>query len=427
MRHTTTSALLAGAALLLQTPAAQASGFMVRENSAESIATVYAGNASRADDAATVFNNPAGMTWLDGSQIEVGGAVVLPSMHFSGDATVFSTPIPGVNDRNVGQVALIPHFYGVWQVNDRLALGFALTVPFGNTVDYSENWPGRYVNIKTAALSADFNPNIAYKITDRLSVGAGVSLQYLRLQLSSAIPQFLILTPTTPDGGYLLDGSDWAWGFNVGLLAEPFDGTRLGLTYRSAIDHTLKGSLNFTPDTSPLLGLVSGSATAPMTMPSSITGSITQQVTEDFSLSSEIQFTHWNVFDKVTVVSPPNPNFTFDEHYRDSWMFTVGGVYHLDPVWTLRAGAGYDESPVTDQYRDTGVPDKDRIMIGIGTGIRLSDSSSIDLGYTHYFATGHASMDSSINAIDPITGAVILHGSYNNALDYLAVSFRFHI
>src|SRR6266446_4252999 len=119
---------------------ALAAGFMIRENSAESIATVYAGNASRADDVSTVFNNPAGMSWLQGSQVEVGSAVVFPSIQFKGNATVLGTPIPGDNSRNGGPSAGIPHLYGFFDLADNLKAGIAVTVPFGNTIDYTPTW-----------------------------------------------------------------------------------------------------------------------------------------------------------------------------------------------------------------------------------------------------------------------------------------------
>ena len=415
--------VLSGAGLFLSSTAADAAGFMVRENSAESLATVFAGNGSRADEAATVFNNPAGMSWLQGNQFELGAAVVIPSMKFSGSSSIAGIPLPGDNSREVGQIAGIPHFYGVFDIDERWKAGIAITVPFGNTVDYAEDWPGRYVNIKTAALSADINPNISYKLTDRVSIGAGVSLQYLKLALSSSIAQFAIFGPGTPDGGYLLKGDDWAWGYNLGILAEPWDGTRLGFTYRSGTSHTLKGTLSFSAATNPLLGLVNAPASAPIDLPATFGGSITQQITPDFSLSSDVQFTQWNVFKQVAVQAPPNPTFTFNENYRDSWMISVGGVYRLNEIWTLRAGLGWDESPVVDGFRDTGVPDKDRYMIGLGAGFKLTDVSSLDIGYAHYFAAGHATMNSSINAVDPITG-VVLNGRYNNALDYVALTFR---
>jgi long-chain fatty acid transport protein len=416
-------AALTGAGLLLQTVPAMASGFMVRENSAEAVATAYAGNGSRADDVSTVFNNPAGMSWLRGTQFEAGAAVVFPNMKFNGSASIAGNPIPGTNDRSVGQIAAIPHLYGVFDITDRIKAGLALTVPFGNTVDYAEDWPGRYVNIKTAAIAADINPNIAFRVNDRLSIGGGFSAQYLKLDLSSSIAQFAIFGPGTPDGGYLLRAKDWSWGFNLGILAEPWDGTRVGLTYRSRVSHQLEGDLTFSPATSPLLGLTDAPASADINLPATFGGSVTQQITPDLSISSDVQFTQWHTFKQVAVFSPPNPVFTFTENYRDSWMVSVGGVYRLDQQWLLRAGVGYDESPVTDAYRDTGVPDKDRYMVGIGAGFRVTPASSIDFGYAHYFAAGHATMDSSINATDPITG-VVLTGRYTNSLDYVSLTLR---
>jgi long-chain fatty acid transport protein len=413
--------VLAGVGALLESRDAAASGFMIRENSAESIATVYAGNASRADDVATVFNNPAGMSRLQGSQVEFGSAVVFPSIKFNGNATVLGSVIPGDNSRNAGPSALIPHFYGVFDLTDRLKAGLAVTVPFGNTVDYDSTWSGRYVNTKTAAITADINPNLSYRISDRLSVAAGFSAQYLKLELTSAIPQFLIFGPTAPDGNYLLKNDSWAWGFNLGVLAEPWDGTRLGLTYRSKIDHHTTGSLSF--NANPLLGLVSSPDKADINLPATYGASVTQQITPDFSLSSDFQFTQWDTFKQVVATST-NPPFTFQENYRNSWMLSVGGVYRLNDTWSLRGGLGFDESPVVDLYRDTGVPDKSRYMVGAGFAYRFTGATSLELGYAHYFASGHASMNTSVNAIDPLTGAVILHGAYTNHLDFLALSLR---
>jgi long-chain fatty acid transport protein len=255
-------AVIAGIGALAQAENAVASGFMIRENSAESLATAFAGNASRADEPATVFNNPAGMSFLEGSQTQIGATVVLPSIHFQGSASVQpgSFPVPGDNSRQDGQIAGIPHLYGTYDINSRLKFGIAITVPFGNTLDYAENWSGRYVNIKTGVLTADINPNLSYKITDRFAVAAGFSAQYFKGELAGAIPQFLIVSPITPDGIYRFKADGWGWGYNFGMLAEPFDGTRLGVTYRSRVDHRIDGNLGFSPAT--VIGLISGSGPA---------------------------------------------------------------------------------------------------------------------------------------------------------------------
>ena len=160
---------------------------------------VFAGDASRADDLATVFDNPAGMSEFQGTQMAVGSAVVVPQINFSGNVTLGGTTLPGNNSRQNGQIALIPHFYGVTDLDDRIKLGLAVTAPFGNTLDYGDTWSGRYVNIKTGALALDINPNVSYQLTDRISIGGGVSLQYFKLGLSSGIAQSLLLGPGTAE------------------------------------------------------------------------------------------------------------------------------------------------------------------------------------------------------------------------------------
>lgn len=423
MKRISTLLLVAGFGVGAGSSESAASGFMVRENSAASLGTAFAGNASRADDVATVFNNPAGMSWLEGTQTQIGGTGVFPSINFEGAATVLGTPIPADNSRNNGQFALIPHAYAVVDLHERLKAGIAITVPFGNTIDYSEEWSGRYVNIKTAALSIDINPNVSYKLTDRVAIAGGISLQYLKLDLSSKIPQFLIFSdPTAPDGGFLLEVENWGWGFNLGFLAEPWDGTKIGLTYRSGIDHRMEGMLTFDPTTHPLVGTTSAAYTD-ISVPASTTGSFTHQLSENFSISADVQFTQWNTFKQVAVYSDNAP-VVFHEEYRDSWMVSIGGVYRVNQDWTLRAGVGFDQSPVVDGFRDTGVPDKDRYMVGLGFGYQIAPSVSLDVGYAHYFAAGHATMNESVNRIEPITGAVILNGRYDNAMNYLSFSLR---
>ena len=410
------------AAQLVASSEAQAAAFMVRENSAESVATVYAGNGSRADDVATVFNNPAGMTRLEGSQVEGGTVVLFPSIHFSGGASVLGTALPGDNGGNGGERGVIPHLYGKFDVSERLKFGIAVTVPFGNSINYDSTpaWSGRYVGIKTAALAADINPNIAYKLSDSVSIGAGISAQYFKLDVSAAIPQFLIIGPTAPDAIYRFRAHDWSYGFNLGLLADLDPTTRVGLTYRSKIDHRVKGTLNFT---GALFPIASGPATADASLPATWGASITHDYNPNFSISSDVQFTQWSTFDQVIVQSLNGP-FPFIEKYKDSWMVSLGGVYRFDAGWTLRGGLGWDQTPVSDAFRGVGVPDSNRYMLGVGVGYRFSDSTSLDGGFAHYISTEHASMNTSLSNTDPFTHVVKLQGKYSNHLDYVALTLR---
>lgn len=407
---------------------AQAAGFMVRENSAEGVATSYAGSGSRASGPDTVFANPAGMTELKSDGFEGGAAVILPSMTFSGSARqatpTGSVPLAGNTGGDSGRAALIPNMYGVMRLTDSLSAGLAVTAPFGNSNEYDTNWYGRYLGTKTAAVSADINPAIAWQIDSAWSVGAGFSAQYLKLDVTSAIDQAAIFGAPVPDASYRFKASDWAFGYNLGVLVD-LGGTRVGLTYRSSTHHKIEGTLDFT-GASPLLGMVNGAASAKAQLPATTGLSVTSEVTPDLTLSAEAQFTQWSVFKTVTIESR-NPPFANIEGYRDSWMMAVGGVYKLDDNWSIKSGIAFDETPVTSRYRAVTLADTDRYLLGVGAEVKLTDSMTMEAAYGHSFAFNNPNMNSSVNNTDAITHSVTLNGRYDINVDIVAFTFRYAI
>jgi long-chain fatty acid transport protein len=299
-----------------------------------------------------------------------------------------------------------------------ISVGIAITAPFGNSNEYDSQWSGRYLGTKTAALSADINPAIAWKIDDTWSVGAGLSVQYMRLAVSSAIPQAVIFNAPVADGFLRFKASDWAVGFNLGVMAD-FGDTRVGLTYRSGVDHDIEGRLDFT-GVSPLLGMMSGPAHARANLPSTTTLSVTTQLDPDLSVSADIQYTHWSVFKDVTIMSA-NPPLANIENYRDAWMLAVGGRYRLDDSWSLMAGVSLDQSPVTSRYRAVTLPDGDRILFGVGAELRLNDAMTVQGAFAHAQPLANPTMNVSVNNTDPITHAVVLHGKYDVNVEIVAL------
>lgn len=407
---------------------AMAAGFMVRENSAEALATAYAGNGSRASGPETVFLNPAGMTHLQADGFELGAAVILPSSTFSGSARQATplgpVPVAGNNGGDSGRTALVPDLYGVMRVMPDVSVGIAITVPFGNSDIYDANWVGRYLGTRTVATSADINPAVAWKIDDTWSVGAGFSAQYLKLDVASAIDQSAIFGAVVPDATLRFKAHDWSYGFNAGVLAD-FGDTRVGLTYRSNVNHRIQGTLDFS-GASPLLGLVNGPANAKARLPSTTTLSITSDVAPGITLSADVQYSHWSLFKDVTILSQnqPLPNI---QGYRDAWMIAVGGIYRLNEQWALKAGIAFDETPVTSRYRAVTLPDTNRYLLGLGAEMRLSDSMTVEGAYGHSFAFNKPNMNSSVNNTDPITHSVALNGRFDINVDIIALTFRYAI
>jgi long-chain fatty acid transport protein len=423
MKNTLGGAVLAALFLLAGGGPAVAAGFLIRENSAAAVGMSYAGTGSRADAAETAFANPAGMTRLTSDEVESGGAVIVPDFRFSGSATAFGAPISGNTGGNSGRVAGVPNLYGVLAISDKWKAGLAVTVPFGNTSVYDSAWYGRYLGIKTSALSYDINPSVAYQITDTLSVGAGFSAQYLKLDVTSAIDQSILAGAPVPDATYRFNAHDWSYGFNLGVLLQVSETTRVGAYYRSQIDHTINGSLNFS-GASPLLGLVNGPASSGVSLPDTAGLSVTSELDPDLSISSEVQFTHWDVF-KDVVIKSQNVPFDNHENFRNSWMLAVGAAYRLSPHWTVSSGIAWDQTPVTSAFRGVSLPDTDRYLLGFGTRVELTDSIILDGAYGHSFAFLRPNMDVSANNTDSITHAVVLKGRYDIAVDIVAFSAHY--
>jgi long-chain fatty acid transport protein len=410
-------AVMVGMGAMIGSSDAIASGFAIRENCAETLGTVFAGAGSLADEPCTVFNNPAGMTRLSGNQIEVGATAMFPTINFHGTDTA-----GGNTGNNGGRTAFIPNLYGVTDITPDLKLGLAVTAPFGLPIKYNSAWAGRYLAIQAQALTVDVNPNIAYKINNWLSVAAGVSMQYLTFTLSNAVNQS---AAGAGDALARFKGDNWGVGYNFGVLLEPIDGTRVGLTYRSKIDHKLTGNQNFLHvDPAFASALVSSGARVDISLPASWGVSVTHTLTPALDLVWDAQYTQWSSFKGVGIDAAVRS--FFNESYRDSWFTALGLIYHLNDAWTLRGGAGWDQSPVQNRYRDVAVPDQDRYMLGFGVGYKITPSMSIDAAYAHYFASP-ASMNDSINNTAPVPGTLLttqLQGTYQLSIDAISLGFQ---
>ena len=423
MKRSSGLAAIAGCAAAVIASHAQASSFAVRETSSEGVATVFAGDVSAADSAATAFNNPAGMTQLKGNQVEAGAAMLFPTLDFHGSATTAGIlPTPGNNGNNAGRAGVAPNFYGVLSLSDQLKLGIAINEPFALLVKQNAGWYGRYLAIDSKLMSTNINPSIAYKINDKISIGGGVSAQWLQATLAQGFNQSAL---GAPDALVRFKGDDWGFGYNLGAFVKPWEGTQLGLAYRSKVAHQLHGDLDFLRIAAPLGPLfASGAAALDASMPASTTLGITQALTPQIKVSLSAQWTQWSTlksinFQSATATAPVNIGFS------DSWFTALGASYQLNDAWTLRGGIGWDQSPVDNRYRVVNFPDQDRYMLGLGFGYKISDALTLDGAYAHYFAP-HASMNASINNSDnnPF-GATVLSGTYQLSLDVVSLSLRY--
>ncbi len=427
------------AALLLNVPIINqphAAGFALIENSASGMGTAFAGGSAIADDASTVYFNPAGLVRLSGEQTIAAAHFVAPQAKFKNQgstAVIGNAPLSGGNDDG-GQNALLGNFYYTLPIDDKLTFGFGFNTPFGLEITYDKNWVGRYHAVESNLLTANFNPSVAYQFNDKFSVGFGLSGQYIDVILSSAIDfgSIVVVAPQQLDGFAKLTGDDFSFGFNTGVLFQLNKSTRFGIAYRSEIKHTLKGDANFTvPDAaSPVTAggaFADTGITAKVTLPQTISVSGFHEINNDIAVMADITWTGWNSFQELRIQydNPVQPDSVTTEDWNNVYRIAIGAQYQLNNQWLLRTGIAYDESPVPSAERRTPrLPGSDRKWLSFGASYALRENIKIDMGYTHIFASDARINNTLESDALPVLEAT-LTGVYEASVDILSVQLEY--
>jgi long-chain fatty acid transport protein len=391
--------------LCLAAPAL-AAGYGLKEHSAQAMATAYAGAAADLSNPNGLSYNPATLAGVGESDAAISLIEIVPhsdaayatALTSAGTAAGGSaTPHSFIADAPVPDIA-IRH-----RLSDDLAVGLGISVPYGLKTVYPSGWAGRYHAMKTEAVTVNIAPSIAWQVTPDLSLGASLNVEYIRGELTSAIDIGTIglvnaipgAVPGATDGAARFSGMSWDTGFSLGAVWQPMPGTSLGLSYKSAIFHTLGGPLSFTLDGAGLGAAIRGAtglftdtrASTRLTMPEMILFGARAQISDDFALMGELDWTNWRRFKNLTVtaVNPAQPPDVTLADWHGGVFASLGGEYRIADGWKLRAGAGYDESPVPDATRGPRIPDANRTWLAAGVEYRLSPAAAVNLSLGHLF------------------------------------------
>jgi len=447
--------LISGAIALacLQTTG-HAAGFALWEQSVSDMGTAYAGIAATADSVDTLYFNPAGITRLPGTRTGAAVHLVLPQTEFNNEGTSFTpaigaaVPIGGGDGGDAGGLAAVPHSYLSYQYSDQVWFGLAINAPFGLTTEYKSDWVGRYHAIKSAVKTINLNPSIAYKVNEKFSVAAGVSAMYLDGEFTNAIDFGLLdvlaipgnalagwaggaLGPGLADGKSKITGDAWGFGYNLGVLFELTDDTRIGFHYRSEVEQDLEGEGRFTVP-NPGLAAAGFSKTdikASVDLPATFSASAFHQLNPEWALMADYTWTGWSSIPELRFKFEnglPDGVTTFD--WEDTYRLSIGTRFQPSgSKWTYRAGVAYDESPIKDAAsRSARLPDSDRIWVALGASYAPSEKLTIDAGYTHIFINDPKIAKTGLDPEDVSRGA--LSGSYESTVDLLSIEarYRFH-
>ncbi|MGM0450612.1 MAG: OmpP1/FadL family transporter [Pseudomonadota bacterium] len=443
---TTRKTLLGTAIAVALAPiAAQGAGFGLNSHSAKSGGTSHAGTAVMAEDPATVFYNPAGMVLNDKAAVSVGGAYIMPEFDYSdeGSETSSGAPVPGETSATSDEAGFAPSFYYMTPFRDDWAVGISINAPYGSSTKFSDDWVGRYNGTESDIRGVNINPNIAHRINDKVSIGFGVNAQYFDATLTSMTPTGAAVARDAGvtafeglggeqgrlySGDYdtesKVEGDSWAVGYNLGVLIEPTQSTRIGLAYRSEISHGLDGDISFDPQTqqaevfASAAGLEDGPASTSVEVPESATLSVSQGFGENDRLTvlADAQYTRWSRVDTINIeagLGDNNPELALD--FKNSWRGSLGATWEQTDQLTLRAGYTFEESAVrSDESRTPRVPDNNRNWVSIGAGYQFANGVELDASYSHLFIK-----DTGINN-DSGSGTT-LNGEFESSADILSL------
>ena len=393
--------------VILSAPiAAQAAGFALIEQSASGMGNAFAGGGAIAEDASTIFFNPAGMTYIEGTQLVGAIHLIKPTVDFNG--SISGTGKAGGDGGDAGDLSFAPNFYYKRDLTNTVKFGLGINAPFGLKTEYDATWMGRFQAIKSEVKTININPAIAFKLNDQLSVGAGISAMWAKAELTRAFN----LGPSA-ETTVKIKGDDWGFGFNLGAIYQATADTRLSVAYRSKVNQHLEGD-----STSPLIAALNTNVTAAITLPETFSASAFSKLNDTWDLMGDVTWTRWSQFKELRVdFANAVPDSVTQENWSNTLRYSIGANYHYSEDIKLRAGLAYDEEAISDQFRTARIPGNDRKWVSLGANWKVSPSSSIDVGYAHLFIS-----DASINKNEG-AGNGTLTGTYDGSVDILSAQY----
>lgn len=396
-----------------------AAGFQLSEYTVTGLGRSFAGLGVVGDDYSAAAFNPAGMQYNKTSGAQSGATVV--SLHFDYKGTIDTAATVGGNGIPTAAGArsgyghtrptrVLPHVFAQQKLNDKTTLGFGVYVPYGLATDYSNNWFAQSHAGLSQLEAVDMSPALSYELSDWISVGAALNIQYIKAHLTGKVESNGLYFDSSKTN---MVGDDYGLGYTLGITATPRKDIRLGLSYRSKISHELEGDLKITgmPQTTyvPGMGAIptggqngKSDIKAKVTTPEVITLSGAYDLNKCFTLSGIAKYTRWSRFKSLDIYRKDNSLVSStNENWKNTWYVGAGVDYHLNQEWTLRTGLGYDQTSIrAAQYRTPRIPDGRRVLASVGASWQ-KNNWQIDAGYMHIFCHGGEAAGGTTTTLQP--------------------------
>ncbi len=409
----------------------QAAGFQLAEYSATGLGRAYAGEAAMAGNASAQWRNPAMLTYLEGTQVSAGAIYVNPNVDVEGTVNHAQLGKTHASSNDFAHDAVIPNFYLSHQLNEQMALGFALGTNYGMETDLGTEFAASHFGNQASVISKEANLNIAYQILPQLSIGGGVRYVMGEGHFGATAPaKNLIRHPVTnnvmtlPKGTTLkyMEGEDNSWGWQVGSAWQINQNNRVGFAYKSEVVMDFEGHAEGVSYGSYKPGMMS------VTLPATAELASFHQLNDQWAIHASINWTDWSSFKELTAVFPEKSDLIKSENWEDNYRFALGTTYQYDAKLALRAGVAYDTSAVDDKNRTATIPETDRTWVSVGGSYVATPQLTLDAGFTYIFAkdaTINEPRDASDQTAAAIGGAFTGNVSGNVWLIGVQANYRF--
>ena len=434
---------------------ASAAFFQIAENSASGIGNAFAGGAAIAEDASTVWYNPAGMTRLKNQQFVIAGHFINPSFKatVNSASAITGSPISG-GGGEAGESALVPNLYYTRPITSDFSIGAGINAPFGLATEYDSTWAGRYHALRSEIKTVNVNFAGAYKLDNVVSVGAGINYQKLDAKLTQAVDFATLCTlagqsgtcgaaagfnpNTNPnDGQAKITADSNAWGYNLGLLAQLQNDFRVGVAYRSKMKHSVSGNFDIDTPTpggaatvttaavASGLRLVDSGAKADIVLPAALSLSAYLQVDSQWALMADITRTNWSALPELRIkFDSGQSDSVVTLNLIDTYRYSVGASYKPNSSWVLRGGVALDQSPVISATdRTPRLPDADRTWFSLGAGFQASQALNFDFGYV-YIKADNSQVSKTATATNENVSRGNLSVDYTGSVQILSAQAR---
>jgi long-chain fatty acid transport protein len=395
---------------------AHASAFALIEQSASGLGNSFAGAAASAEDASTIYYNPAGMSLLPGMQLSAGLALINLSAKFSDSGSTAAPGRPlGGSGGDAGGNSVVPNVYFAMDVAPNWKVGVGVSVPFGLKTEYASDWMGRFQAIKSEISTLNINPSVSYKLNETVSLGFGLNYQSIDAEFTNA----LNLGGAAEETADIKAKDSSGWGANLGAMFQVAPDTRLGVSYRSSIKYHLTGTATF----SSAVPVASTNVSTDIKMPDSASIALQHRLNPGWTLLGDITWTGWSKIQELKIVNDATgaPLSTTHEGFKNTWRVGVGAVHRYDDAWSIKMGVAYDQTPVNDTDRTARLPDNNRLWLSVGGQFKVSKDGTLDFGLAHLFIK-----DAPINQSQASTaGGGQLVGTYKGSVNILGAQFAY--